>query len=507
MKIISSTFLLLTAAASADLQLPRFFSDGMVLQRDTSAKIWGTGTPGKTVVITFNEKTAGSSVDKDGKWLVELKGLKATSKGKDLNIVSGNSRQTIKDVVVGEVWLASGQSNMEWTISRSSTPKKFINEGNDPLLRVYVSGNIAENKPQTNFIGSWRHTAPENTGSFTAVGYHFARALREKLNVPVGIIECAWGGRPIQAFTSPEALETLPIGKELLEQKAKAIAKYDPVKSTEDFQKKLAKWKETKKGRRPRKPSDPSKNSSLASTIYNGMIAPLAGYGIRGAIWYQGESNANPKTAQHYAALLETMAKDWRKQWGQDLSFYWVQLANFRQPATEPGTTTPWVIVQDQMRRALKTIDKGGMAVINDIGMANDIHPRNKHDVGFRLARWAFHQDYKITDQLISGPLYKSFEKKDGKLVITFDYARGLKTSDKKAPARFEISDSNGKWHWATATIEGKNVILSHKDVKDPQHARYAWSINPEGANLVNLEGLPTSCFTTESETPASTKK
>jgi sialate O-acetylesterase len=375
-------------------------------------------------------------------------------------------------------------------------------------LRIFVSANVAEDKPQKDWQGNWKATNPANTGTFTAVGYYFAKRLRTELGVPVGVVECAWGGKPVQAFTSEEALGELPAGKALLEMKAKAAAAYDPVKvearfqaQNKEYQEKLAKWEKDKEGNRPRgprKPANPNKNPSMPSTIYHGMIAPIVGYGNRGAIWYQGESNANRGTAAQYQELLECLVGDWRQRWGHDLSFYWVQLANFKDATQEPGIESDWVVVQDEMRRALKTIPKSGMAVINDIGAAKDIHPKNKHDVGARLARWALVQDYGKKDVIISGPLYSGMEKKEGKIHISFDHADGLKARDGKELQRFEIAGADGKWHWAKAKIDHDKVILWHDDLKEPTKARYAWASNPEGANLVNGEGLPASCFTTE---------
>ncbi|MFT6380731.1 MAG: sialate O-acetylesterase, partial [Akkermansiaceae bacterium] len=378
----------------------------------------------------------------------------------------------------------------------------------DPLLRIFISANVAEDKPQKDWQGSWKATDPANTASFTAVGYYFAKRLRADLKVPIGVIECAWGGKPVQAFTSEEALAELPAGKTLLEMKAKAAAAFDSAivearhqAQMKTYKEKLAVWSKEKKGKRPRgprKPVDPTKNPSMPSTIYHGMIAPIVGYGNRGAIWYQGESNANPGTARQYEELMGCMVADWRQRWGHDLSFYWVQLANFKQPTTEPGVESDWVVVQDEMRRALKSIPKSGMAVINDIGHPTDIHPKNKHDVGERLARWALAQDYGDKEIVISGPLYSGMEKKDSRILISFDHAKGLKARDGKALQRFEIAGADGKWQWAKAKIDGNKVALWHDEIKEPAKARYAWAANPQGANLVNGEGLPASCFTTE---------
>lgn len=508
MKSILPALFLTALPSLADLKLPQIFSDGMVLQHETTARVWGWTDANAPVKVTFSGKTHATKADQNGDWHIDLKGLKVDAKGSDLTIEGGGANKVIKDVLVGEVWLASGQSNMEWRVGNSDNAKEEVAKAKDPLLRVFISANVAEDKPQKDWQGSWKATDPANTASFTAVGYYFAKRLRTDLKIPVGVIECAWGGKPVQAFTSEEALAELPEGKTLLEMKAKAAAAFDPEKvearhqtQLKAYKEKLAAWNKEKKGNRPRgprKPVDPAKNPSMPSTIYNGMIAPIVGYGNRGAIWYQGESNANHGTARQYEELLGCMVADWRQRWGHDLSFYWVQLANFKQPTTEPGVESDWVVVQDEMRRALKSIPKSGMAVINDIGHPTDIHPKNKHDVGERLARWALAQDYGNKKIVISGPLYSGMEKKDGKIMVSFDHADGLKSRDGKELQRFEIAGADGKWQWAKAKIDHDKVVLWHDDIKEPAKARYAWAANPQGANLVNGEGLPASCFTTE---------
>ena len=506
---IPSLFLILAALPSpAELKLPHLFTDGMVLQQGDQARIWGWTGAGAPVKVRFAGAEYTTKADGQGDWMVNLKGLKASSEGAELMIEAAAEKIVIKDVLVGEVWLASGQSNMEWRVSNSGGAKEEIAAAKDPLLRVFVSANVAETSPQKDWQGSWKDTCPENTATFTAVGYYFAKKLRVELGVPVGVIECAWGGKPVEAFTSEEALAQLPIGKQLLDKKVQAIAGFDPKKNEEVFQKqlkaykqKVAAWEKNKKGRKPRPPrkaGDPGKNPSMPSTIYHGIIAPIVGYGTRGAIWYQGESNARPPTAPHYEELLGCLVADWRKRWGYDLSFYWVQLANFRQPTPEPGAESDWVVVQDEMRKALRSIAKGGMAVINDIGDARDIHPKNKQDVGKRLARWALAQDYGKKEVIVSGPLYSGMKKDGETLVISFDHAKGLKSRDGGELKRFAIAGADGEWKWAKAVIKGETVVLSHAGLKNPVKARYAWAANPEGANLVNGEGLPASCFTTE---------
>jgi len=502
----SGLLLTLCSSSFAEIKLPAFFSDRMVLQQQTGANMWGWADAGQEVKVSFAGQTESAKADKDGKWKITFKGLKASKKGAQLTISAGEEKKQINDVVVGEVWLASGQSNMEWTVARTTSKDEAAN-AEDDLLRVYVSANSTATEEQKDFAGSWKATKPANTMSFTAVGYEFAKSLRAKLDVPVGIIECSWGGKPVESFISDEAIKALPEGKVVVDRKAQAMKNYDPEKIKKRFEASLAKWKiadaewkKTKKGKRPRQPrmpSNPGLNPGLHSTIYNAMIAPIAGYSSRGAIWYQGESNANPSTDTVYGELLECMIQDWRKRWGSNLSFYYVQLANFNK-----GNFPGWVHVQDEMRRLLDDPDMQagniGMATINDIGHPTDIHPKNKKDVGARLARWALVKDYGMKDIVISGPLYKSHVAKDGKIEITFDHADGLKTRDGKALGSFEVKGNDDKWVPANATISGSKIIVHSDAVKTPKAARYAWSNFAKGANLVNAEGLPTSCFVTK---------
>lgn len=456
---------------SAEITLPAFFSDGMVLQQETGAKVWGTGDAGASVQVDFAGQKLTSKAGDDGKWMVNFKDLKSSKSGATMSITSGKDVREIKDVVVGEVWIASGQSNMEWPVN-GTLGVEAAKTSEDKLLRVYVSGNITAVDPLSDFKGTWTSSNPANNGRFTAVGYEFAKVLREKLDVPVGIIECAWGGKPVEAFISKESIMALPEAKVLVDAKAKHVTNWEASDKKNPNQ-------------------NPSLNSGLHSTIFNGMIAPIAGYGARGAIWYQGESNANPNTATNYGELLKCMIEDWRKLWGSDLSFYYVQLANFGKENEMPN----WVLVQDEMRRLLGEIDGVGMAVINEIGDAKDIHPKNKKDVGERLARWALSKDYGDKKIVVSGPLYESHKINGANVEVSFSFGAGMKSRDGNALGGFELSDAEGKWQPAEAKISGEKVIVTSKQIAKPSNVRYAWKNNPPDANLVNGEGLPTSCF------------
>ncbi|WP_435892420.1 sialate O-acetylesterase [Oceaniferula spumae] len=486
----------------AEISTPAFFSDGMVLQREGDAKVWGKTDPGTELKATFGDVSLSTTSDEQGKWSFTFKNLKADTTGKTLTISSAKEKKVINDVLVGEVWLASGQSNMEWTVNKTSS-KLEANTANDSLLRVYVSANIARGYPQTDLPGSWKATKPGNTGGFTSVGYNFARKLRAELDVPVGVIECAWGGKTIQSFISREALENLPEAKKMFGPQLKVLAGPDFVKAQANYQAAfeshadaLKKWEQNKQGKKPeppRQPNDPGRNPFYVCSIYNGMVAPFVGYGIRGALWYQGESNAKGGSSHFYAKLQETLIKDWRARWGKDFSFYYVQLAAYHAPKKQM-----WVTVQDQQRRVLDMVPGTGMAVITDVSSLKNIHPPNKKDVGERLARWALHHDYGKSDVIVSGPLYQSSKVDGSSLVLSFKHAKGLKASDEKPLQHFELSDKDGKWHSAKAEIKGDTIVLTSDQVTEPVHARYAWNAVPTGANLTNTTDLPASCFTTE---------
>lgn len=500
----------LLSSASAELFLPSFFSDGMVLQRDGSAKVWGW-TDAQEVTVVFGGTRLKASPAPDERWEVEFEGLKASGEGRSLTIVAGEDERVIENVVVGDVWLASGQSNMEWTVAKASGARNEVKEAVDPLLRVYVAGNYASPRVQSDFKGSWKETGPENTAEFTAVGYYFAKRLRRQVKVPIGVIECAWGGKPIESFISMEALMKIPEAGIALKSRARAIENFDfeAARKRNDvelsnYKEALTKWKRRKKGKKGKRPQkkplliDPRDDPWHAASIYQGMVAPLVGYGLKGVIWYQGESNAREGKSQHYGELLQGLVGDWRSRWQQEMPFYWVQLANFDTSSRKKKDQgDDWVTVQDEMRRAVGEISRGGMVVTNDIGNAKDIHPRNKRAVGDRLARWALAKEYGSSDLVYSGPLYRRHEVDGSAIWVYFDHAEDLKSRDGERLRQFEIQDEKGKWHRAYASIRGNRLRVTSREVTSPRAVRYAWKANPTGANLVNRAGLPASCFIT----------
>ena len=511
MKTILSLLLLTPSLLLAELSVPHFFSDHMVLQRERPAAIWGKATAGAEIKISFKGKSATTQTGADGKWRTQIQTGPADATGATLTITTGSEKIQIADVLVGEVWFASGQSNMFYTMNRSPEYAALIAESNHPGLRMFNAPLVTAAENQDDIEGAWQTTTPETTSGFSAVAFFFARKLHLELGIPVGVIKSAWGGKPVETFTSREALNTLPATKALVDATLKDAANYDQAKADAAYATKLTQWKTTmaaakgqspeQRKRLPKKPDAPKPpllTEGKPGVLFASMIHPFTGYTMRGAIWYQGEGNAKAG-AVPYDQTLPLMINDWRKRWNDEFSFYYVQLASYHAPSTTPGTPDSWALTQDRMRLVLNTTPKTGMAITNDVGEANDIHPKNKKDPGERLARWALAKDYGQT-LTYSGPLFQSSQTLDNAIRVTFDQSgSGLKSRDGGPLKRFEIAGPDKVWHWADAKIDSPNsVLVSSPQVKQPAAVRYAWAANPEGANLVNSEGLPTSVFRTD---------
>lgn len=511
----------------ADVRLNSLFSDGMVIQRNSQIPVWGWADPGEKITLSASwGEMATAKAGEDGTWKTMLKTPKAGT-GHNIKIV-GNNTLEINDVASGEVWFCGGQSNMDFTMQQISGDARELqyqsiaeyvrnemNTANDPLLRhIEVPNNPSPYEKVYDFKGSWKPVAPANTPAMTATGYFFGRELRKHLgDVPVGLLECSWGGTRVQPWISKATYMADPDKAAHFERDMAELEKRSKAWNLEEAQAKhkaaLEKWEANgKKGRRPQMRQDPAKDKQWPATLHNGMVSAVFPYAIKGVIWYQGESNAGYMT-EYYEDYFTTLIKSWRAEWGiGDFPFYWVQLAAFKDPNAEPLENDGWASVCDQQRRSLK-LPNTGMAVTTDIGEAKDIHPRNKVDVGRRLAFWALAKDYG-KEVPYSGPLYKSHEIKEGKILVTFnEVGSGLMVGEKdlldKATAgdgplkRFQICGEDRQWKWADAQIVGKDSVeVSHPEIANPTVVRYAWSANPEGANLYNKEGLPASIFTTE---------
>ncbi len=392
---------------------------------------------------------------------------------------------------------------MAMSVSRSNDPDLESLSAHHPSLRLFYVPRITADTPQQDTKADWTETTPETVKEFSAVGYFFARQLHQTLGVPVGIICTSWGGTPAEAWTRREALEAKDNLKPLLERWDKQVAEFDLDKAKTQHQAAIAKWKEAAAKAKaagktpPRQPrfNNPLESPHRPASLYNGMIAPLVPYAIKGAIWYQGESNAS--RAYQYRTIFPNMIQNWRTDWGRgDFSFYWVQLANFKPVSLEPGESS-WGELREAQSMTLK-LPNAGEAVIIDIGQANDIHPTNKQDVAKRLARWALAKNYGF-EIPYAGPYFKSMSTKENKIELTFDHVvGGLKSFDREPLKGFAVAGEDHKWHWAEAKITGKDkVTVWSAEVTQPVAVRYGWAENPV-CNLQNSAGLPTSPFRTD---------
>ena len=651
-KLLLIVFTLLVATPTlAKVSLPAIIGDNMVLQQDKKVRIWGWADPKERVNIAFGSQTVGTVADDKGHWETMIGPLKA---GDPFEMtISGTNTLTIKNILVGEVWVCSGQSNMEWPLINARNGAETVAQANHPEIRLFTVQKATSDSPLDDVKGRWVVTSPDNAGQFSAVGYFFGLELNQRLKVPVGLIHTSWGGTPAEAWTSHEMLATTPELKPILDRYQESLK--DLPQRQQDFQRRLADWihknlyedtgnkgeplgyaapqtntsdwlsmklpqffetaglkmdgsiwfrkeveipaawagkplelslgalddydttyfngtkvggigsetpnsymvqrrytvpaelvkagrnviavrifdsageggfgvgkmavgpvggvdseaiplagswsykieaeltpKSPDWGSRPEEPGPTNQNSP--SVLYNAMLAPITPLTIRGAIWYQGESNAG--RAYQYRSLFPLMIRNWRTSWGEgDFPFYFVQLANWQPVKDQPGESE-WAELREAQTMTLKE-PQTGMAVIIDIGDAKDIHPRNKTDVGHRLALWALANTYGQKIEY-SGPMFNSVAVEGDKIRVKFKHtAGGLKTSDGGAPKGFAIAGEDHKFVWAEAKIDGDSIVLWSKDVAKPVAVRYAWADNPV-CNLFNKIDLPASPFRTD---------
>ena len=462
----AGAFALGQAAVQAEVKLPSVFSDHMVLQQGQKLPVWGWADPGESVTVSVAGQVKKTKAGKAGTWDLRLKPLKASKSPVAFSVKGSNSIE-FKDVLVGEVWLCSGQSNMEWKVANSNNPEEEIANAKHPLIRHIKIPHRPSAKVESDVTtGGWLVCSPETGGNFTAVGYFFARNLLDELDVPIGLLGCNWGGTRIEPWTTPSGFKSVPALKEI----ADNLEQY------------------------PQKKDNGAINHQSALALHNGMISPINPYGIRGALWYQGESNNGE--GMLYFEKKKALINGWRDIWNnKKMPFYFVQLAPYKYGNRNPHDLAGiW-----QAQLATLEIPHTGMAVTTDIGNTRDIHPRNKQEVGRRLALWALAKDYGKKGIEYSGPLFKSFKVRDGRAIIEFDHAEGLKSRDEKPLTHFEALTSSGKWFPAGAYVyKGKSVslIVSSKAVRNPKAVRFGWDQEAE-PNLVNGAGLPASPFTT----------
>jgi sialate O-acetylesterase len=480
------------SAAYASITLPSIFGDHMVLQQKQAIPVWGVAQPHEPITVALAHRSATTTAGPDGQWRVELGPVKAG--GPYTLLVQGASdEKRFEDVLVGEVWLCGGQSNMEWPVTRSNHPNAEIAAANYPAIRFFMAERIVATEPQDDVAGQWQVCSPETIGEFSAVAYYFGRTLYRELDLPVGLIKSAWGGTPAESWTTWETLTATPEFKPLLDTWDLRLNEFPEKQAAHEAAVKA--WEAAGKpaGQQPRPPMGPNHPHRPAS-LYNGMIAPLKPYGIRGAIWYQGESNVG--RAEEYSVLFPKMIEDWRRVWGQgDFPFYFVQLANYLERKDTPQADSAWAALREAQMAAL-ALPNTGVAVAIDIGEADDIHPRNKQDVGKRLALNALRQTYGKRATYM-GPKLKAARVKNGNVILTFAGAGGLTTADGAPVKGFALAGADGNFVWAQGQIKRNKVVLSAPGVDAPEEVLYGWADNPH-VNLVNAAGLPAVPFRAE---------
>ncbi|MHC4442643.1 MAG: sialate O-acetylesterase [Planctomycetota bacterium] len=492
-----------------EVTLPAVICDHMVLQQEMKVPVWGWSAPGEQVEVkgSWAKGVFECKANKDGRWMVRLPAGKAG--GPYEMVIKGENELLIKDILFGEVWVCSGQSNMHMSLepfipwhNGCLNFKQEIARADYPSIRLFYVQRRAAAEPMQDCEGKWYSCTPETIGGFSATAYFFGRELHKKLTVPVGLIHSSWGGTPAEAWMKRDAIESDPDFKYILDEYEQAVKKY--TKAMKEYKQGLLEWVERvvelrEKGYEPVgppswPPSGPGHRES-ASALYNGMISPLIPYGIRGAIWHQGEANA--VRAYQYRKLFPAMIRCWRAEWDQgDFPFYFVQLCNLDVSCYAQQTPEAWAELREAQFMAL-SLPNTGMAVTIDIGDVNDIHPRNKQDAGNRLALWALAKTYG-KELVCSGPLYKLMKVEGDKIVLHFDYiGGGMVSRDGKALKGFAIAGADREFVPADAKIVGGTVVVRADAVSKPVAVRYAWTDAPV-CSLYNKEGLPASPFRTD---------
>jgi sialate O-acetylesterase len=482
-------------SARAEVRLPSLFSDHAILQRDVALLLWGWADPGEEVTVEFRKQKVTARTPESGRWTIRLKSERAG--GPDTLKVTGRNVLTVNDVMVGEVWVASGQSNMEWPLSKSHEATADITASANPQIRHFNVPHVKADRPQADVKADWQVAGPATSPGFSAVAYYFSRDLQKSLQVPVGIIHTSWGGSPAEVWMSKDVLSSNPDYKrDILETYPAQHQRYEAA---------LARWQEEKsaaeKDGKPFSRPRPRPGWKPAE-LYNAMIAPLIPYAVRGAIWYQGESNAG--RAWQYRTLYADMIRNWRKDWGMgDFTFLGVQLAPYdhnRKRSLEEITAAPanstWAELREAQVLATEVLKHCGLAVITDLGDKDDIHPTRKAPVGARLALQARQIAYR--ERIVaSGPTYDSMKIKDGKIILSFDnVGSGLEVRG-DALTGFAICGKDRKFVWARASLEGAKVVVSAPQVPNPVAVRFGWSDFPV-VSLFNREGLPACPFRTD---------
>jgi len=454
--IFKFVFILISGTMMANVSLPNIFGDNMVLQRNSEVKIWGWANPKEEIklVSSWNNQEYKVTANNQAQWELKIKTPEAG--GPFIISIKGYNEVVLKNILIGEVWVCSGQSNMEMSVSWGidNGEEEAKNAGN-PNIRFFTVPKLTATTPQNNLLGNWTESTPETMKNFSAVGYFFAKRLREDLkNVPIGLISSNWGGTPAEIWMPEEVVQNDAV---LLEN--------------------AKKLNEQEYG--PRQPG----------RAYNAMIYPIVGFKIAGTLWYQGESNVGSEV---YDKTLSALITSWRKAWNDEFPFYYVQIAPYKTGSNNFSNVT----LRDSQRKILKQVNNTGMVVISDVSDTIDIHPKDKKTVGIRLANLALANTYKTNSNLVNGPLLKDVKIEKNKAIVSFDYADGLYFKNKKS-SQFEVAGADGTFYPAEASIKNNQVIVTSKKVQNPANVRFAWG-NTIQSDLFNKANLPASCFVSE---------
>ena len=485
----------MAAVLTAEIRMPEVFSDNMVIQRQMSVPVWGRANANATVNVKFNGQSKDTTADAKGKWMLKLDPMEASAAPQEMEISAAGDNLKLKNILIGEVWLCSGQSNMEWPVNRTNNGTQEIAAAKYPLIRIINAPHVASGIPQSSIQGSWSVCSPDTIGGFSAVGYFFGRELLKRLEIPVGLIGSNWGGTRIEPWTPAVGFDKVPGLKGIKDQITAADRKF--YKEAGERLDEIAAWvaeaKSAKAAGKPLPeigdalPAHGFNQQSQPTTLYNGMIAPFIPFAIRGAIWYQGESNLADGIA--YADKKEALVKGWREVWNQgDFPFYFCQIAPYHYGSNDPECVPK---LWEGQHKALKNIPNTGMAATVDVGNIKDIHPTNNPDVGLRLALIALANTYNVKDLEWQNPTVNDIKTDGDSMIVTFNHVGGgLKSKDGKDIREFQIAGKDGVFAAAKAEIKDGSVILSSDKVKNPLSVKYAWHKVCE-PNLVNNAGLP----------------
>ncbi|HEY5741814.1 MAG TPA: sialate O-acetylesterase [Terrimicrobiaceae bacterium] len=487
---------------NAEIKVSQVIGDHMVLQRHRPIPIWGKAASAERVVVSMNGVNAEATAGQDGRWEVELPAMEAS--GPFVLEIKGRNSVVIDDVLVGDVWFAGGQSNMEFPLYKALNGEHEAAAANFPQIRLFDAKQVVSPyEPKDDVEGKWEVCSPITAGQFSAVAYHFAREVQQEEGVPIGIVESSCSWTPAESWLSRDALAADP------ELNGNILKRWDEIEASypqdmQEYAERIKSWQEEKENAdangkeappQPKSPLDPC-SIHRAAGLWNGSVAPFLPYAIRGVIWYQGETNDN--RGHQYRKLFPALISDWRKKWRQpDLPFFWVQLANVLPPDQTP-IESEWAEVREAQLMSLK-LPHTGMAVAIDAGEEDDVHPRNKKDIGHRLALAALAKAYG-KDVDYSGPIFKSMRVEKGEARVSFDHVNtGLVTPDDAPVKGFALAGDDRKYEFARARIEGDQIIVWNDELPEPVAVRYAWANNPAGANLYSRtrggELLPASPF------------